>query len=90
MADFIHPPTLTRHTNVSYYGDNPHSLAEYLITNGYDAEMPRSRHEYARLWHCGALAVIYNSGTVLAQGDLAPTLTLLNSLCVAEESAVLK
>lgn len=90
MAMFTQPPVLWKRSTVSFDSDNPHAVADFLITNGYDAEPPRSHHEYARLWLHGALVVIYANGTVLVQGDPTPSLTLLNSLCTGNtESAVL-
>ncbi len=76
-APTVHPNS----SGVSFETDTPLALARWLnAQHGYDAELPRSNKELARLWMKGSLVVIYLSGCALVQGQREPSLTLLNSL----------
>jgi len=79
-ATYTAPPTLNPRSPSSFAGTDPQVLAEYLITNGYDAEPGHSQHEYARLWLRGSLVVLYASGTALVQGKREPSISLLTNL----------
>lgn len=80
-ASYAAPPILHQRGPVSFGTDDPRALASYLITNGYDLEPAHSAYEWGRLWFCGALVVLYHSGTALIQGKPEPSLALLSGLC---------
>lgn len=65
-------------------------LARFLNGWGYDAERPQQPGEYARLWHTGALVVIYTSGLVQLQHHANPSAALLNMLMLSAEREVLQ
>jgi len=79
---------LTVHPNssgVSFETDTPLALARWLnAQHGYDAELPRSNKELARLWMKGSLVVCYHSGTALIQSNPEPSISLLNSLVATQ------
>ena len=87
-ATFTQPPTLGRPGPQTFTTADPQALAEYLISNGYDAEPARARTEFTRLWAKGSLIVLYHSGTALVQGsNPGPAITLLESLIDATGGA---
>ncbi len=73
----VHPQT-----SVSFRCDDPTQLAALLQTHGYRPIKP-CQHEHARLRSAaGAIAVLFESGSVLVQGThKQPLLDLLQSLC---------
>lgn len=80
----ISPPRLhcrvERRSPHSFQADSPAAVVELLRQHGYTAINVRSPHEHARLVQGGALAVIYLSGSVVAQGaDPQPLLALLEA-----------
>ena len=79
-ATYTPPPTVTLNGTSSFHTDDVPGMAHYLISNGYDLEPNRSPYEYARLWYCGSLVVLYTSGTALVQGKPEPSLSLLHGL----------
>lgn len=80
-ASYAAPPILRQRGPVSFEGTEPAAIAHYLVNNGYDLEPGHSAHEWGRLWFCGALVVLYHSGTALIQGKPEPSLALLSGLC---------
>ena len=80
IATYAPPPERTQNTPPSFYAADIAALASSLLTNDFDAEPGRSPHQYARLWYCGSLVVVYNSGTTLVQGKSEPATARLTAL----------
>ena len=56
-------------------------LARYFVVNGYEVEIPNPNgYEYVRLWFGESLIVLYNSGTIVVQGNPDISLTVLATL----------
>lgn len=69
----------------SFDCDSPSAVAELLEQSGYRPIPVRSPHEHARLVRFSALAVVYKSGAVVAQGgNPAPLLAMLAGLAGGE------
>lgn len=60
--------TLQRQGPASYTCSDPIQVSVWLVEQGYQAEAPRSAHEYIRLRKAKSLLVIYHNGTILLQG----------------------
>lgn len=83
-AVFYPPPALTMRTATSFRTADLPALAHYLITNDFDLEPPAKPDAriYGRFWRNGALLTLFNTGSVLCQGDdTAAGVDLLAGLC---------
>ncbi len=73
--------TLRRRTSCSFDCSDIPALVDWLAERGYRPLAVRSQHEYTRMRRRNELIVLYQSGSILCQGDgVSTALALLGEL----------